>query len=167
MQFLAFNWASEQDAYQFLKQIVAIERWVDEVVSNRPYISVQELLSFAETSCQAWTWRDVKKALDNHPRIGEKKAQTDLTVKEQAFSEREQAKIAMDEKTKARLVAANQRYEQQFGFIFLIKAAGLTSQQILAALEVRLQNNIEQEQKIVMEQLSAITLLRLSQELQA
>ncbi|MFX8461085.1 2-oxo-4-hydroxy-4-carboxy-5-ureidoimidazoline decarboxylase, partial [Acinetobacter baumannii] len=58
-------------------------------------------------------------------------------------------------------------YEQKFGFIFLIKAAGLSSDEILKKLYQRLQNNLAIEKVIVHEQLAAIALLRLSQEVQA
>ena len=53
------------------------------------------------------------------------------------------------------------------GFIFLIKAAGLSSNEILKKLNQRLQNNLAIEKVIVHEQLAAIALLRLSQEVHA
>lgn len=49
--------------------------------------------------------------------------------------------------------------------LFLIKAAGLSSEDILK-LHQRLQNNLAIEKVIVHEQLAAIALLRLSQEVQ-
>ena len=54
-------------------------------------------------------------------------------------------------------------YEEKFGFIFLIKAAGLSSDQMLSALNQRLSHDIDTEKQIVHEQLAAIALLRLSQ----
>lgn len=49
-------------------------------------------------------------------------------------------------------------YEEKFGFIFLIKAAGLSSDQMLSALNQRLSHDIDTEKQIVHEQLAAIAL---------
>lgn len=51
--------------------------------------------------------------------------------------------------------------------LFLIKAAGLSSDEILKKLQERLQHDLAIEKVIVHQQLSAIALLRLSQEIQA
>ena len=73
----------------------------------------------------------------------------------------------VDEQTQQALLQGNLDYEQKFGFIFLIKAAGLSSDEILKKLHERLQNDLAIEKTIVHEQLAAIALLRLSQEIQA
>lgn len=54
-----------------------------------------------------------------------------LNAKEQNFSAQEQAGISLDEQTQQALLQGNIEYEQKFGFIFLIKAAGLSSDEIL------------------------------------
>ncbi len=96
-----------------------------------------------------------------------KKAKVELTEQEANFSDREQSGVKQDEYTQRALFEGNVAYEQKFGFIFLIKAAGLSSEQILCALQQRLQHDLETEKKIVHEQLAAIALLRLSQGIQA
>lgn len=68
----------------------------------------------------------------SHPsKIGERQAKKQLNAKEQNFSAQEQAGISLDEQTQQALLQGNIEYEQKFGFIFLIKAAGLSSDEIL------------------------------------
>ncbi len=56
---------------------------------------------------------------------------------------------------------------KSLALFFLIKAAGLSSDEILKKLHERLKNDLAIEKTIVHEQLAAIALLRLSQEIQA
>ena len=95
------------------------------------------------------------------------KQKSNLNEKEQHFSNQEQAGISLDEQTQQALLQGNLDYEQKFGFIFLIKAAGLSSDEILKKLHERLKHDLAIEKIIVHEQLAAIALLRLSQEIQA
>ena len=61
-----------------------------------------------------------------------------------------------------RLRAGNEAYEERFGRVFLIRAAGRSAEEILAALESRLSNDEDTEQAIVADQLREIALLRLA-----
>ena len=65
------------------------------------------------------------------------------------------------------LLKGNIAYEKKYGYIFLIKASGLSSENVLQALQYRLLNNPETEKRIVHHQLAEIALLRLKQELSA
>ena len=167
MHLAEFNQASETDVKTFLKHCVQIESWVNELSAQRPYVSIEALLSLAKQQTSTWQWSEIKHALDNHPRIGEKKAQVDLSAQEQGFSDREQASISSDEETQEALLAGNIAYEKKYGYIFLIKASGLKSEDVLQALHYRLMNDPDTEQRIVHQQLSEIALLRLTQELSA
>ena len=68
-------------------------------------------------------------------------------------------------KKPAALLKANLAYEKKFDFIFLIRAAGRSSEEILTALEYRLVNDLDTEKRIVHQQLLEIALLRLAQEI--
>lgn len=166
MQLIEFNQASTEDALRFLKHCVQIPSWATEIIAQRPYTSIDAVLVVAKQQATTWTWDEIKLALDNHPRIGEKKAQTELSKVEQGFSHREQSAITPDEETQLALIKGNQAYEKKYGHIFLIKAFGLTSEDVLQALKYRLVNDAETEKRIVHHQLAEIALLRLSQELQ-
>jgi 2-oxo-4-hydroxy-4-carboxy-5-ureidoimidazoline decarboxylase len=61
----------------------------------------------------------------------------------------------------AALRNGNRAYEEKFGRVFLIRAAGRSADDILASLQTRLQNSPEAEDDVVAEQLREIALLRL------
>nr|MBP8207251.1 OHCU decarboxylase [Acinetobacter sp.] len=82
-------------------------------------------------------------------------------------SDREQATLNSDQETLDAIYQGNLAYEKKYGFIFLIKASGLNSQQILTALNYRLKNDPDIEKRIVHQQLLEIALLRLKQEVEA
>lgn len=166
--FLAeFNQAPPDQLKTLLNNCVHIPAWAEKIISERPYSSPSVLLGYAEQLSHTWSWEEIENALATHPKIGERQAKKQLNAKEQNFSAQEQAGISLDEQTQQALLQGNIDYEQKFGFIFLIKAAGLSSDEILKKLNQRLQNNLAIEKVIVHEQLAAIALLRLSQEIQA
>lgn len=162
-----FNHNSSNDVSSLLQQCVHIPRWSNEILTERPFASVNALLKYAEQRAQTWSWEEVLTALHTHPRIGEKKAQSVLSEKEQQFSNREQSSLNANRETLEAIEKGNLAYEKKYGFIFLIKASGLNSEDILTALNYRLNNDPEIEQRIVQQQLLEIALLRLSQEIQA
>jgi 2-oxo-4-hydroxy-4-carboxy-5-ureidoimidazoline decarboxylase len=73
VQLVEFNQASEADVKTFLKHCVQIESWANELLSQRPYASLDSILEYAAQAARTWSWEEIKSALDNHPRIGEKK----------------------------------------------------------------------------------------------
>lgn len=159
-----FNQASTADKNLFLMHCVHIPRWANEISEHGAFSSTETLYNFAKQQALTWTWDEIEVALSTHPRIGEKKAKAELSEKEQTFSNREQANITQDEETLEAIYKGNVAYEKKFGFIFLIKASGLNSEQILTALNYRLVNELAMEKRIVHQQLLEIALLRLAQE---
>jgi 2-oxo-4-hydroxy-4-carboxy-5-ureidoimidazoline decarboxylase len=61
----------------------------------------------------------------------------------------------------ARIASGNAAYEERFGRVFLIRAAGRTPDEILANLERRLASDPEAETAEATQQLAEIALLRL------
>lgn len=176
MSLQQFNQAPSVDLETTLKHCVPIQHWADAIIAQRPFASVAQLLAYAEQQAEIWLWADVEAALAHHPRIGERQPQTaNLSQVEHGYSTQEQALIYQDHGlglerlavTQQALFTGNQAYEQKFGFIFLIKASGLNQQQVLAALALRLQHDLDVEKHIVQQQLKYIALCRLTQELQA
>ena len=162
-----FNQTLAHDLNHVLMHCVQIERWAIEIGQQRPFTSIEALLQYAEKQAKTWTWDEILAALNTHPRIGEKKAKLELSAKEQQFSDQEQAALNPDEETLEAIYKGNVAYEKKYGYIFLIKASGLNSEQILTALNYRLVNDPDIEKRIVHQQLLEIALLRLSQEVQA
>ncbi|SDB82132.1 2-oxo-4-hydroxy-4-carboxy-5-ureidoimidazoline decarboxylase [Acinetobacter boissieri] len=163
MQLVDFNQARSTEVAQFLQSCVNIESWVDHIQQKRPFPSKQSLICCAENQAKTWQWVEIESALSKHPRIGEKPSTTHLSAQEQQHSHAEQANISQDQRTQMALLAGNIAYEEKFGFIFLIKAAGLSSEQVLEQLTIRLTHDTKTEQHIVKQQLALIALRRLDQ----
>jgi 2-oxo-4-hydroxy-4-carboxy-5-ureidoimidazoline decarboxylase len=65
-----------------------------------------------------------------------------------------------DDDTRAALVEGNRAYEERFGHVYLIRAAGRSPAEMLAELRRRLDNDEETERAEVTGQLAEITALR-------
>ena len=59
------------------------------------------------------------------------------------------------------LAEGNRAYERKFGRVFLIRAAGRSASDILAALSERLEHTPAEEEPVVADQLRQIAVLRL------
>ena len=68
-----FNQGSSNEISLRLNHCVHIPRWANEILQQRPFDLVTDLLQFAEQRARTWTWDEILNALNTHPRIGEKK----------------------------------------------------------------------------------------------
>jgi 2-oxo-4-hydroxy-4-carboxy-5-ureidoimidazoline decarboxylase len=153
-----FNALPEGDARALLKSCLAVPRWVDAVVDQRPYPDAAALLTAADLHASELSVAVVDAALARHPRIGERAGEDH----DAEFSRREQAGVVpADRPALDELVAANREYEARFGRVFLIRAAGRSAAEILTQLRRRLHNEPADEAAEVATQLREIALLRL------
>lgn len=142
-----------------LRACLHVERWVDEVADAGPYDSLEALLAAASDAATPLSPAEVDEALAAHPRIGEKPAGEGTA---QRFSRSEQSSAdAGDPELAAAIAAGNRAYEERFGRVFLIRAAGRSRAEILAELTRRLQLDDAAELLVVAQQLREIALLRL------
>jgi 2-oxo-4-hydroxy-4-carboxy-5-ureidoimidazoline decarboxylase len=153
-----FNVADRGDAVALVRPCLDIERWVAAVVDGRPYSDPKALHAVAATAADPFTEDELTAALQHHPRIGE---QASGASAEATLSRSEQSAVSANADVQQKLAAANRAYEERFGHVFLIRAAGRSSSEILAALEDRLTNDAETEKSIMSDQLRQIALLRL------
>lgn len=70
---------------------------------------------------------------------------------------------AADTATTASLAEANAAYEQRFGHIYLVCAAGRSGAELLAILQERLSNDDETEWHVVRTELGKINQIRLAE----
>lgn len=155
-----FNTMPEAQAEQLLRPCADVDRWVHVLAEHRPYYSIKSLTATAESVASPFSAEEVESALHHHPRIG---ALVDGTSREASLSRAEQSGLHLDDDTRRRLEEANRAYEERFGQVFLIRAAGRTPQEILAQIETRLQNDPDTENRVVAEQLREIAVQRLAQ----
>jgi 2-oxo-4-hydroxy-4-carboxy-5-ureidoimidazoline decarboxylase len=162
----AWNTADADSAIVSLLSCCAAQRWAREVGLARPYSDEQALFVAAD---QVWTTMqepDWMEAFRAHPRIGERKP-VEATAQSQHWSGAEQADV---HDAQAEILAAlsegNHRYEELFGFNYIVCATGKTAQEMLAILRGRLANDRHTELQEAAEQQRQITNIRLRKWLQ-
>lgn len=153
-----FNDEPPDQAVQALRACNAAPRFAAEVAAGRPYPDAETLVARAEEVARSLPWDDVSIALAAHPRIGDR---PEGSSAEADASRREQSSMTdADAATRAALVDGNHAYEERFGHVFLIRAAGRSPEEMLAELRRRLDNDAEAEQVEATEQLAQITGIR-------
>lgn len=159
MELAVFNGADRAEVTAVLRPCIDVQRWVDQIADARPFASSQDLLAFARHAAAPFTPHEVEAAMAHHPRIGERPT---ASTTEASMSRSEQAGVdPADQAVTTALAEGNRAYEERFGRVFLIRAAGRTAPEILAALHERLGHTAAEEDAIVAQQLREIALLRL------
>lgn len=153
-----FNALSRNEVRAHLATCLAVPRWVEEVADGRPYATLDDLWERAEASAAQLSDDELEAALARHPRIGERAS----AEHDGEHSRREQAAVdPTDGAVATRLGSGNRCYEQRFNRVFLIRAAGRSTEEILAELDRRLANDDAAERAETVTQLREIALLRL------
>jgi 2-oxo-4-hydroxy-4-carboxy-5-ureidoimidazoline decarboxylase len=153
-----FNDEPSEQVAAALRACNAAPRFADEVLAGRPYPDADALVVRAEKVARSMSWDEVSVALAAHPRIGDR---SEGSSAEAHASRREQSSMTdADAATRAALVDGNRAYEDRFGHVFLIRAAGRSPEEMLAELRRRLANDAEAERAEATEQLAQITGLR-------
>ena len=151
---------SHDELRALLRSCLAVPRWIDEVAAAAPFASSAELLERARTAAEPLRGEEIELALADHPRIGDRPQGAGRAA---AFSRAEQqAPDAADAVLAARIAEGNAAYEERFGRVFLIRAAGRTRAEILAEQERRMALDDAVELRIVASELREIALLRLA-----
>jgi len=155
-----FNEASHSEATELARICLDIPRWADELVSARPYPDRASLLTAARTGAGPLSADEIEQALAHHPRIGEPPGGDDA---EAHLARSEQSNVdSSDAAAHKRLTDGNRAYEDKFGRVFLVRAAGRSTSDILTALDRRLLNDEDSELAVVAEELRDIAARRLA-----
>jgi 2-oxo-4-hydroxy-4-carboxy-5-ureidoimidazoline decarboxylase len=153
-----FNSAAAAELTPALLACCDVPAWAAAVRDRRPYGDVDSLLAAADTAARRFSRIDVDRALDAHPRIGER-AHRD--GHEAGWSRDEQSGVDRSADTRRALAEGNRAYEERFGRVFLICATGLSGDEVLGDLHRRLAHDEQTEAGVVAEELRKIALLRL------
>jgi OHCU decarboxylase len=162
LQLNYLNSLSPSEAEQEFLKCCGSKNWAQQMVIGRPFQSLNQL---TETGDRIW-WSleptDWLEAFHSHPKIGEKKAAAAIAAEAQQWAEDEQSGTrAATAETIAELAELNSAYEKKFGYIFIVCAAGKSSEEILIILRHRLNNNSDEELRIAAAEQGQITQLRL------
>ncbi len=129
---------------------------------RRPFGSRPALLTAAREEWFALAPDDWRDAFAHHPKIGDLGALRARFAATAALAEREQAGVAgAPDAILEALAEGNRAYEQKFGFIFIVCAAGRSAGEMLDMLRARLRNDPRTELLIAAEEQAQITARRL------
>jgi 2-oxo-4-hydroxy-4-carboxy-5-ureidoimidazoline decarboxylase len=154
--------AAEAEARQLLKMCCGSSRWVGRMMARRPFATERGALAAARDEWFALDREDWLEAFGHHPRIGDRDALKHRFASTRTLSKGEQSGVsAASEEVLSRLFEGNRRYEDRFGYIFIVCATGKSAEEMLALLEARLKNDADTEIRIAAEEHARICELRL------
>lgn len=163
----ALNTLPDAEAAQLLLSCCGSSRWVSGMLAERPFESRDAVLAAAERIAQGLDRDDWMEAFSHHPRIGERSGAAPMSGREAVWSAGEQAGMDVaGEGVRNALAAANHRYEERFGYRYLVCAAGKTAEEMLTLVRTRLTNDADAELAVASGEQRKITRLRLEKLLQ-
>jgi OHCU decarboxylase len=135
--------------------------WADRMVERQPFADAQTLLAAGDSVWQSLAEDDRLEAFAAHPRIGDADG-GHQSQRGAAWSRNEQAGMhSVPAVLAARIAEDNRRYEERFGYTFIICATGRTPAEMAAALNARLTNSPGHELRVAAEEQRQIMRLRL------
>jgi OHCU decarboxylase len=158
---------AEEACVSALLSCAGSSRWARAMAARRPFIDWDGLVSTGNALWAALAPADILEAIGHHPRLGDdlealRRRFAAAQPREAGWSASEQAGArGAPEAVLRALRAGNLRYEQRFGHVFILCAQGRSAEEMLAALEARLDSAPEVELAACGEELRKITLLRL------
>ncbi|MBC7946466.1 MAG: 2-oxo-4-hydroxy-4-carboxy-5-ureidoimidazoline decarboxylase [Chitinophagaceae bacterium] len=138
------------------------DAWVEKVL---PFFPVEDLVELLEDAEEQWfkcTQAEWKEAFSHHPRIGDTDSLAKKFAATSEWAAGEQKAVSnAPRKIIEALAKGNQEYEKKFGYTFIVCATGLSAEEMLSMLEVRMQNSPEVEIEVAADEQSKITKLRI------
>lgn len=133
--------------------------WTTRMLARRPFSNAAALSAAAAESWDGAEESDWLEAFAGHPEIGDVEH---LRKRFDARALREQGQVLVaDPATLDALARLNQDYRARHGFIFIIRAAGLSAEHMLLALRARIDRSRDTELAEAARQHASITWLRL------
>src|SRR5262245_32522773 len=115
-----------------MMRVCASMRWGEQMAMSRPFASSDELYLKADKIWNALDPQDWFEAFSHHPKIGERKKPLEKWAEqEQAGAQNASSEIQNT------LEEWNQRYEEKFGYVFLVCATGKSAEEMLGLLKKR------------------------------
>lgn len=158
---IAKSWTKEKATEQLLR-CCGCKSWAERVAERLPAGSWDELLTSIALSFDKMQDEEWLEAFSAHPKIGDLESMRKKFANTRAWSEGEQG--GMNEAAAdllEQLAAANHKYEEKNGFIFIVCASGKSPREMLTLLNQRMDNDRQTEIKIASEEQKKITQLRL------
>jgi allantoicase len=161
------NSLSAKQAEAVLLDCCGSREWARRMGAARPFENAAQLFEAADKVCSDLGREDWLEAFHHHPPIGGKRSKEKQSASARDWSAKEQAGMRKASRaTVAALVEANHAYRKRFGYIFIVCAAGKSSEEMLSILRQRLENDPEIELRVAAEEQRRITRLRLEKVLE-
>ncbi len=158
----AWNAAGATEARNAMLACCGAKRWADAMVALRPIANVAALSEAADRAWAAMQESDWLEAFACHPRIGERNVSAHVDRQSAVWSQAEQAQTsAASGSVLDEIAAGNQKYEELFGFTYIVCATGKSAEEMLAILKRRLGSTRESELREAAEQQRQIMQIRL------
>jgi len=136
--------------------------WIKIMNQSRPFQNKNEVYQQAESIWLSLSSEDWLEAFTHHPKIGNINSLRKKFQNTKSISKNEQSGVNnATESTLKNLAESNQLYEDKFGFIFIVCATGKSSDEMLALIKMRLNNNAKIEMQNAAKEQNNITQLRL------
>ncbi len=130
-----------------------------------PFFPADDLVELLEDAEEQWflcSEADWKEAFAHHPKIGDVESLKKKFASTAQWASGEQSGVNnASAQTMEALAEGNKKYEEKFGYIFIVCATGKSAEEMLAILQNRLQNNPEVEIEIAADEQNKITKLRI------
>ena len=110
--------------------------WVNKMLPFFPADDLVELLEDAEEQWFICSEADWKEAFAHHPKIGDIESLKTKFASTAQWASGEQSGVKnASEKTIEALAEGNKKYEEKFGYIFIVYASGKSAEEMLAILQ--------------------------------
>jgi 2-oxo-4-hydroxy-4-carboxy-5-ureidoimidazoline decarboxylase len=136
--------------------------WVNKMLPFFPADDLVELLEDAEEQWFKCSEEDWKQAFAQHPKIGDIDSLKKKFASTAQLASAEQSGVnSASQNMIEALAEANKKYEDKFGYIFIVCATGKSAEEMLEILQSRLLNDPKEEIEIAADEQNKITKLRL------
>ena len=156
-----FDHLDRESKKKLLYQCCGSSAWVDKMLAAPPAEDLIDLFEDAEERWYSLTEDDWKEAFSNHPKIGDVESLRKKFASDQFASGEQSGVVNASDQTLQALAEGNKIYEEKFGYIFIVHAAGKSAVEMLGILTARLQNKPATEIANAMDEQSKITRFRL------
>ena len=136
--------------------------WVEKISAEFPFDDVEQLIYRAEVNWYACDETDWREAFEHHPKIGDISSLKSRFATTADWAQGEQSSLEQaPDSVIEELALENRKYEEKFGYIFIVCATGKSATEMLSLLKERLVYSPEAEIKNAMIEQSKITRIRL------
>lgn len=156
------NTLGHEEAVAALLRCCGSITWAERMAGSRPFSGFKALLARADELWGELSRPDCLEAFAAHPKIGDVHQLKEKFASTADWSSGEQSGVNhADEQVLERLALGNQRYEQTFGYRFIVCATGKSAAEMVALLEARLGHAPGDEWAVACDEQAKIMKLRL------